>query len=94
METTDAGADGAYGGNDDKTGETTVTAPTLQAQKWVSLDIPVTALNGLTTKAHIGQVVFVGTNITNFYADNIYFYNDGSILSPTPTVAPNSLPAP
>lgn len=83
----DFGADGAYGGNDDKTGETTVTAPTLQAQKWVSLDIPVTALNGLTTKAHIGQVVFVGTNITNFYADNIYFYNDGSILSPTPTVA-------
>ena len=83
----DFGANGAYGGNDDKTGETTITAPTLQGQKWVSLNIPLTAFAGLTSKAHIGQVIFVGTNISGFYADNIYFYNDGSIITPTPTVA-------
>ena len=83
----DFGANGIYGGNDDKTGETTITAPTLQGQKWVSLNIPITAFAGLTSKAHIGQVIFVGTNISGFYADNIYFYNDGSIITPTPTVA-------
>lgn len=83
----DFGANGIYGGNDDKTGETTITAPTLQGQKWVSLNIPLTAFAGLTSKAHIGQVIFVGTNISGFYADNIYFYNDGSIITPTPTVA-------
>lgn len=83
----DFGANGVYGGNDDKTGETTITAPTLQGQKWVSLNIPLTAFAGLTSKAHIGQVIFVGTNISGFYADNIYFYNDGSIITPTPTVA-------
>ena len=83
----DFGANGIYGGNDDKTGETTITAPTLQGQKWVSLNIPLTAFAGLTTKAHIGQVIFVGTNISGFYADNIYFYNDGSVIPATPTVA-------
>lgn len=83
----DFGANGIYGGNDDKTGETTITAPTLQGQKWVSLNIPLTAFAGLTSKAHIGQVIFVGTNISGFYADNIYFYNDGSIIPATPTVA-------
>lgn len=83
----DFGANGVYGGNDDKTGETTITAPTLQGQKWVSLNIPLTAFAGLTSKAHIGQVIFVGTNISGFYADNIYFYNDGSIIPATPTVA-------
>lgn len=83
----DFGANGIYGGNDDKTGETTITAPTLQGQKWVSLNIPLTAFAGLTSKAHIGQVIFVGTNISGFYADNIFFYNDGSIIPATPTVA-------
>ncbi|GGP02014.1 hypothetical protein GCM10010992_04700 [Cloacibacterium rupense] len=87
IQVVDFGANGAFGGGDDKTGETTITAPTLQGQKWVSLNLPITAFTGLTTKAHIGQVIFVGTNITNFYADNIYFYNDGSIISATPTTA-------
>ena len=87
VQVVDFGADGAYGGNDDKTGETIITAPTLQSQKWVSLNILLNSLSGLTTKAHIGQIILNGTNITNFYADNIYYYNDGSILSPTPTVA-------
>lgn len=87
IQVVDFGANGAFGGGDDKTGETTITAPTLQGQKWVSLNLPITAFSGLTTKAHIGQVIFVGTNVSNFYADNIYFYNDGSIISATPTTA-------
>lgn len=87
IQVVDFGANGAFGGGDDKTGETTIIAPTLQGQKWVSLNLPITAFSGLTTKAHIGQVIFVGTNVSNFYADNIYFYNDGSIISATPTTA-------
>lgn len=86
IQVTDFGADGVYG-TDDKTGEVTVAAPTLQGQKWVSLNLPLSAFSGLTTKSHIGQIVFVGNNITSFYADNIYFYNDGSIITPTPTSA-------
>lgn len=83
----DFGADGVYGGSDDKTGETTISAPTLQGQKWVSLNLPISSFTGLTSKSHIGQIIFVGNAIGNFYADNIYFYNDGSIISATPTSA-------
>lgn len=83
----DFGADGVYGGTDDKTGQYTVPAASLQSQKWISLNIPITAISGLTTKAHIGQIIFEGTNISNFYADNIFFYNDGSIIPSTPTAA-------
>ena len=41
----------------------------------------------MTSRTHIGQIIFEGTNITNFYADNIYFYNDGSIIPSVPTTA-------
>lgn len=83
----DFGADGVYGGTDDKTGQYTVNTASLQSQSWISLNIPITAITGLTTKAHIGQIIFEGANISNFYADNIYFYNDGSIIPATPTAA-------
>ncbi|WP_309642098.1 Ig-like domain-containing protein [Flavobacterium sp.] len=75
FEVIDWGADAAYGGGNDVTGTRTYTAPTLVSQNWVSLDIPLTSLAGLTNKAHLGQIILSGTNITNFYADNIYFYN-------------------
>ncbi|MBP7184320.1 MAG: hypothetical protein KBA06_02350, partial [Saprospiraceae bacterium] len=83
----DFGADGIYGGNDDKTHEITVAAPVLQSQNWVSLDLPFSAMTSLTSRSHLGQIIFVGTNISNFYADNIYFYNDGSLIPSTPTIA-------
>lgn len=83
----DFGADGVYGGTDDKNHVTTITAPTLQGQNWVSLNLPFSAMSGLTNRAHLGQVIFEGTNIPGFYADNIYFYNDGSIIPVTPTSA-------
>ncbi|RZM18816.1 MAG: hypothetical protein EOO88_39745, partial [Pedobacter sp.] len=83
----DFGADGVFGGTDDTSHTLTYTAPTLAAQKWISLDIPFTSLSGLTSRNHLAQVVFEGTNISNFYADNIYFYNDGSIIPSVPTTA-------
>ncbi|WP_144281356.1 Ig-like domain-containing protein [Chryseobacterium echinoideorum] len=81
------GADGVYGGGDDSNHVTTITAPVLQGQNWVSLDIPFSAMTGLTSRNKIGQIIFEGTNIPAFYADNIYFYNDGSIIPATPTAA-------
>lgn len=83
----DFGADGVYGGTDDKTGQYTVSNASLQSQNWLSLNIPLASITGLATKAHIGQIIFEGANISNFYADNIYFYNDGSIIPATPTAA-------
>ena len=83
----DWGADGVYGGGDDTSGTKVYTAPSLAGQKWVSIDIPFSALSGLKSKKHLGQIILSGTNIDNFYADNVYLYNDGSIIPAAPTVA-------
>ncbi|HLN96213.1 MAG TPA: Ig-like domain-containing protein [Flavobacterium sp.] len=90
----DFGSNGAFGGNDDTGHTITYTSPTLVAQNWISLDIPFTSFTGLTSRAHLAQVIFEGTNIANFYADNIYLFNNGSVIpvvptaaAPTPTVA-------
>ena len=71
----DFGADGVFGGGNDTTGTRTFTSPTLVSQNWISLDIPLTSLTGLGSKTHLAQIIFEGTNITSFYADNIYFHN-------------------
>ncbi|WP_143883111.1 hypothetical protein [Chryseobacterium binzhouense] len=83
----DFGPNGAFGGNDDSNHVTTITAPALQGQNWVSINIPFSAMTGLTSRSKIGQIIFEGTNIPAFYADNIYFYNDGSIIPSTPATA-------
>ena len=83
----DFGADGAYGGTDDSNHVTTITTPALQGQKWVSIDIPFSAMTGLKSRNKLGQIIFEGTSVSAFYADNIYFYNDGSIIPSTPTSA-------
>ncbi|NUY80439.1 Ig-like domain-containing protein [Flavobacterium sp. MAH-1] len=83
----DFGADGAFGGGNDTNFTLTFTAPTLISQNWVSLNIPLANFTGLANRAHLGQIILEGANITNFYADNIYFYNDGSVIPPVPTAA-------
>lgn len=83
----DFGADGAFGGGNDTNFTLPFTAPTIAAQTWVSLNIPLANFTGLASRAHLGQIIFEGTNIPGFYADNIYFVNDGSVIPPVPTVA-------
>ncbi|RZJ69258.1 glycosyl hydrolase family 16 [Flavobacterium sp.] len=83
----DLGADAAFGGGNDTNFTLTFTAPTLVAQGWVSLNIPLANFTGLASRAHLAQIILEGANITNFYADNIYFVNDGSVISPVPTSA-------
>lgn len=67
----DFGADGGFGGGDDTEHELTYTAPALNT--WNSLDIPLSAFTGLVNRAHLAQLIMVGTNST-VYMDNIYFY--------------------
>jgi hypothetical protein len=79
----DFGANGVYGGGDDVAGSYVIPPASLKANSWADLDIPLTSFNGLTTNQHIAQFVFIGNNISNFYADNIYFWG----YSATPTTA-------
>lgn len=83
----DFGANGAPGGGDDVSDIVTLTNPALAARTWLSFDIPFSSLPGLTTKGHFGQVIFEGTNIANFFADNIYFWSN-------PIVPPVAAPVP
>lgn len=83
----DAGADGALGGGNDTNATVTFTTPTLVSQNWISLNIPLANFGALASRAHLAQLIFEGTNITNFYADNIYFVNDGSVIPPVPATA-------
>ena len=69
----DFGANGAYGGGDDVSSEISITPPTLTSQNWVSIDIPFSKFTGLTTKAHLAQLVLSG-DLTNVYIDNVYLY--------------------
>ncbi|WP_395077309.1 glycosyl hydrolase family 16 [Flavobacterium sp.] len=89
IEVNDWGSDAAFGGGNDVTGSRTFFTPTLVSQNWISLDIPLSSLAGLTRKINLAQIVLstTNTNISTFYADNIYFYNDGSIIPAVPTAA-------
>lgn len=78
----DFGANGVFGGGDDVQHEITVTAPTLVSNNWVSLDIPLSQFTGLTTRAHLAQMVLSGT-VPNVFVDNVYFYR----LPVTPATA-------
>lgn len=71
-------------------GTFTTTITPGQSQQWVSLDIPLSNFAGLSAKNNLGQLIFVDVseNIAGFYADNIYFFNDGTQPSSPATAAP------
>ncbi|MCF8259780.1 MAG: Ig-like domain-containing protein [Melioribacteraceae bacterium] len=71
----DFGADGAYSGGDDKEHELTFTAsttPALATESWVSLEVPLSAFSGLTTKSNLAQMVISG-DLPTVFVDNVYF---------------------
>jgi hypothetical protein len=87
----DFGADGVFDGGDDVSHELTFTAntnPALATRQWVQLDIPLSAFTGLTTRAHLAQLVISG-DLPTVYVDNVYFYKQGggTVTEPT-TPAP------
>ncbi len=87
----DFGADGAFGGGDDKEHELTTT-PTLNG--WNHIEVPLANFTGLTTRAHIAQLIFAsvpsGTSVA--YIDNVMFSKapvvaEPTVAAPTPTKA-------
>ncbi len=71
----DFGADGAFAGGDDVEHEIIISSPALG--EWVSLDIPLSDFSGLTTRAHIAQLIYAGSpsGETTVFIDNVFFHN-------------------
>ena len=67
----DFGANAAFGGGDDVEHEITVSNPAQES--WISLNIPLSDFTGLTTRAHIAQLIYVGvpSGNTTVYIDNV-----------------------
>lgn len=83
----DFGANGVFDGGDDVSHEITFTAntnPALATRQWVQLDIPLSAFTGLTTRAHLAQLVISG-DLSTVYVDNVYFYKQGGGTVNEPT---------
>lgn len=84
VEIVDFGANGVYGGGDDSNYTYTINGSALTSQNWISLNIP---LSGLTSDAHLAQLVLSG-NLPDIFVDNVYFFNLGTApttAAPTPT---------
>jgi hypothetical protein len=60
------------------TGAFTRNITVAQSQQWISLDIPFSNFTGLNNRSNLAQIIFVdvNNNISSFYADNIYLYNN------------------
>ncbi len=81
----DYGEGGSYDNdnNNSSTGndvehEITIDAPAKE--QWVGIDIPLSNFTGLTTRAHIAQLIFSGTPYaaTKVIVDNVYFYKEST----------------
>jgi len=71
----DFGANGVFGGGDDAEDELAFqagTTPPLTAGTWSPLDIPLADFTGLTTRAHLAQLVLSGTSTA--FIDNVYLH--------------------
>lgn len=82
----DFGANGVDDGGvvDDTDKSVTFGNANLTSNAWNKLIIPMNIGN----KSKIGLIIFdQGVSMNSFYIDNIYFYNDGSIIPSTPTAA-------
>lgn len=69
----DFGNDGAFGGGDDTGHTLTLNSSAFETQQWISLDLALSLFTGLSNRNHMAQIIFEGTNVSNFYVDNIYF---------------------
>jgi len=75
----DFGANGVWSGGDDKEHELAFDANSgLITGSWIGFDIPLFDFTGLTSRAHLAQLVLSG-DLPTVYADNVYFYSDDSV---------------
>ena len=85
----DFGPNAAYGGGDDKEHEIVISNPAQE--EWVSIDLPLSAFTGLTTRGHIAQLIYAGSpsGTASVYIDNVYLYKQSAtptVAAPTPTL--------
>lgn len=69
----DWGANQIDNGGDDTRQQIFVDASQVQADTWITVDVPLT----LTNKNNIGLIIYEninGSSLSNFYIDNVYFY--------------------
>ena len=73
----DFGADGVYGGLIDSSHEYVFNSSSLPTGNWVSVELPLSAFTGLTSKAHLAQFILGPSTagITDLLVDNVYFHN-------------------
>jgi hypothetical protein len=72
----DFGADGAFDGGDDVEHELSFnnsSTPAMTSGSWVTLDIPLADFAGMTTRAHVAQLIISGDPDT-VWLDNILFH--------------------
>ena len=70
----DWGANQVDNGGDDTRQQIFVTASQVQANTWITIEAPITLVN----RNNIGLIIMEninGSSLSNFYMDNIYFYN-------------------
>lgn len=82
----DFGPNGVYdGGGDDVEHEVEIENPAQG--EWVTIDIPLEDFTGLTTRAHISQLIYSAAPAgeTTVLIDNVFFYDD-SVQTPTSPV--------
>jgi hypothetical protein len=88
----DFGANGIYQGVPNDDAESIELAFTPTASGWFAVDVPLGSFTGLTTKAHLAQLVLVTAAGKTFWIDNVYLYNvpvtgptSPATAAPTPT---------
>lgn len=90
----DFGANGVFGGGDDKEHEVTLnttSSPSIATGTWNSIDIPFSAFTGLTTRGKLAQMIISGSPTA--YLDNVYFYKIPPPPGPTVSAATPTNPA-
>ena len=84
----DFGPDQVDGGTDDTRQQIFFNSSDFEANTWSTLEIPITLAN----RNNIGLIIYEnvnGSSLSNFYLDNIYFYElptSPTEAAPTPTV--------
>jgi hypothetical protein len=49
----------------------------VDANGWVSVDIPLSSISGFNSRSNLGQLFFVsGDTIKDIWVDNVYFYKN------------------
>ena len=83
----DFGANGVFGGGDDtehEVGFSSTSTPSITPRTWNTLDIPLSAFSGLTSRGHLAQLIISGASRT-VYLDNIYLFRGETPVSTDPT---------